>query len=136
MRTWLILAASVVAGAPAPRGVEGLPAYGHHSFALSYLEDQTVSISGELVEFDYRNPHAWVHVSAVDNAGKKQKVGAEWASASRLKIQGITPETLKIGDRLVLTGSPSRDPQDYRMHLKRLERPADGWNWVGRNQPR
>lgn len=136
MRTWLILAASVLAGAPAPRGVEGLPAYGHHSFALSYLEDQTVSISGELVEFDYRNPHAWVHVSAVDNAGKTQKVGAEWASASRLKIQGITPETLKIGDRLVLTGSPSRDPQDYRMHLKRIERPADGWNWVGRNQPR
>ena len=136
MRTWLILAASVVAGAPAPRGVAGLPAYGHHSFALSYLEDQTVSISGELVEFDYRNPHAWVHVDAVDNTGKKQKIGAEWASATRLKIQGITPETLKIGDRLVLTGSPSRDPQEYRMHLKRIERPADGWNWVGRNQPR
>jgi hypothetical protein len=128
MRTWLILAAALVAGA--------LPAYGHHSFALSYLEDQSVSIAGELIEFDYRSPHAWIHVSAVDKAGKKQTVGAEWASASRLKIQGITTETLKIGDHLVLTGSPSRDPQEYRMHLKQLERPADGWKWVGRNQPR
>jgi hypothetical protein len=128
MRTWLILAAGVVAGA--------LPAYGHHSFAASYLEDQSVSISGELIEFDYRNPHAWVHVSSVDNSGKAQKIGAEWASASRLKLQGITTETLKIGDRLILTGSPSRDPQEYRMHLKRIERPADGWTWVGRNQPR
>ena len=128
MRTWLILAAAVVAGA--------LPAYGHHSFAASYLEDQVVSISGELIEFDYRNPHAWLHVSAVDIGGQARKIGAEWASASRLKLQGITTETLKIGDRLILTGSPSRDPQEYRMHLKKLERPADGWSWVGRNQPR
>jgi hypothetical protein len=128
MRTWLILAAAVVAGA--------LPAYGHHSFAATYLEDQTVSISGELIEFDYRNPHAWLHVSAVDTGGQARKIGAEWASASRLKLQGITTETLKIGDRLILTGSPSRDPQEYRMHLKKLERPADGWSWVGRNQPR
>ena len=37
MRTWLILAAALVAPAA--------PAYGHHSFALSYLEDQSVSIA-------------------------------------------------------------------------------------------
>jgi len=128
MRTSRILAIIILAGA--------LPAYGHHSFAASYLEDQSVSVAGELIEFEYRNPHAWVHVSAVDNSGTARKIGAEWAGASRLKLQGITPETLKIGDRLILTGSPSRDSQEYRMHLKKLERPADGWSWIGRNQPR
>ena len=125
-RTWLILAVAALVGA--------LPAYGHHSFAASYLEDQTISVEGELIELDYRNPHAWVHVSARDLSGRMQKVGAEWASASRLKLQGITTETLKPGDRLILTGSPSRDPSQYRMHLKRIERPADGWTWIGRGQ--
>ena len=65
---------------------------------------------------------------------KKQTVGAEWASASRLKIQGITTETLKIGDHLVLTGSPSRDPQDTGcISSSSNARPTAGNGWAGTN---
>jgi hypothetical protein len=127
-RTWLMLAFTALAGA--------LPAYGHHSFALSYFEDQTITIEGELVEFEYRNPHAWVHLSAADSSGRMQTIGAEWASPSRLQQAGITRDTLKAGDRIIVTGSPARDPSAYKMHLKRIERPADGWKWIGRGQPR
>jgi hypothetical protein len=126
MRTSLVLTIGVLAVA--------LPAHGHHSFAVSYFEDQSISVEGDLVEFDYRNPHAWVHVSAPDGRGRMQKYGAEWAGASRLKLQGITEDTLKPGDHVILIGSPSRDPSEYRLHLKRIERPADGWKWIGRGQ--
>jgi hypothetical protein len=113
-----------------------LPAYGHHSFAASYLEDQTISIEGSVVEVVYQNPHSWVHVSAPDSAGRLQKYGAEWASLVRLSQQGIYRDTLRPGDQVVVTGSPARDPSAYTLHLKRIERPADGWKWIGRNQPR
>jgi Family of unknown function (DUF6152) len=133
-RTWLgiSLAALGVVGA----FVGAVPLYAHHAFAAYYFEDQTISIEGTIVEFDYQNPHAWLHVSAPDSSGRVQKYGAEWANPGRLNQQGITRETLRPGDRVIVSGSPARDPGAYRLHLKRIERPADGWTWVGRNQPR
>ena len=113
-----------------------IPVHGHHSFAAYYLEDQTVSIEGDLVEFAYRNPHSWIHLGARDNSGQIRQVSAEWASPVRLTQQGIAKDTLKPGDRLIITGSPSRNPSEYRIHLKKIERPADGWTWAGRGTRR
>lgn len=110
--------------------VIGVPSYGHHYFGADYFEDQTVSIEGNVVEFEYRNPHAWVHILAPDGAGQMQKIGAEWGNPVRLGGQGITKDTLKPGDRVIVTGSPAREPYTYRIHLKKIERPADGWRWV------
>ena len=125
-RTWMILMFAAVLGT--------VPTYGHHSFAVYYLEDQAVSLEGELMALDYVNPHAWVHVAAADTAGRVHRVSAEWSNPGRLKRQGITRDTLKPGDRVIVTGSPARDPSEYKMHLKRIERPADGWKWIGQGQ--
>jgi DNA/RNA endonuclease YhcR with UshA esterase domain len=116
--------------------VRPVPLRGHHSFAASYLEDQVVSIEGEVVELEYRNPHSWVQIQARDNFGQMQKVSAEWASPVRLNQQGIGKDALKPGDRVIITGSPSRNPADYSMHLKKIVRPADGWQWAGRGERR
>jgi hypothetical protein len=107
----------------------GLPASAHHSFAADYLEDQTTSIEGELTEFDYKNPHAWVYVTAMDESGQMQRFSAEWANTNRLKDQGIAKDTLKPGDHVIITGSPGRKVEDRKIHLKGIERPSDGWKW-------
>lgn len=109
----------------------GAPLSAHHSFAAHYFEDQTVSIEGELVEFEYRAPHSWVHVMVKDDSGTPQRYSAEWASPTRLSQRGVTQDTLRAGDRVVLSGSPGRNPADRRIHLKSITRPADGWNWSG-----
>jgi len=109
----------------------GASASAHHSFAAHYLEDQRVSVEGDVVQIDYRSPHSWVHVNAKDESGVMRQVAAEWASAPRLKQWGVQEDTLKPGDRVVITGSPSRDPNAYRMHLKSILRPSDGWQWSG-----
>ena len=116
--------------------VAAVPASAHHSFAAVYFEDQKVSVEGELVEFEYRNPHAWVHVMARDENGEMQKFSAEWAGATRLKQGGVTQETLKVGDRVIITGAPGRTASERRIHLKGIERPSDGWKWAGRGGPR
>jgi hypothetical protein len=121
-RTLFVLMAGAMAA--------GIPLSAHHSFAAHYFEDQSVTITGELVELDYRSPHAWVHVMAPDTAGQMRRYSAEWANPNRLGQQGITRDTLKPGDRVVVVGSPGRDA-DYRLHLKGIERPADGWSWRG-----
>ena len=123
-----ILLPSLCAGAVL---LTAITAHGHHSWTATYLEDQTVWIQGEVVEFHYQNPHAWLYVSAPDKSGAMAKYGAEWASPSRLNQEGITRTTVKPGDKVTLTGSPPRDPSEYRLHLKKIERPSDGWTWAG-----
>ena len=90
--------------------MSGLSAYAHHSFTATYDESKTVKIEGELVQFMFRNPHAWVHVMAPDENGEMQRWGVEWGGAGALTGQGVTRESLKPGDKVVITGNPGRNP--------------------------
>jgi hypothetical protein len=121
-RKWIVLAFGMVAMTA--------PAYGHHSFVAFYDENASVSVQGYVVVFDYRNPHAWVHFEARDNDGRLQRISAEWANPGRLLQQGILKDTIKPGDPVIVTGSPSRDPTELKMHLKGITRLSDGWKWA------
>lgn len=109
-------------------------ASGHHSFAAYYFEDQSIQIEGEIVEVQFKAPHTWVHVNTRDASGSERRYAAEWANPSRLERDGMTKDTLKVSDVVRIWGSPSRDPQDGRIHLKRIVRPSDGWEWQGRRR--
>jgi hypothetical protein len=60
----------------ATAALAGGRAYAHHSFAATYLEDQTVTIEGELVQFLFRNPHSFVHVMVKEKDGSRRLDGA------------------------------------------------------------
>jgi thiamine monophosphate kinase len=45
--------------------------------------------------------------------------------------QGVTRETLKPGDDVVVVGNPGRNPADHRLRMVNITRPADGWKWGG-----
>jgi hypothetical protein len=104
-------------------------AFAHHSFAADYFEEQKVSVEGDVLAFELVNPHAWLHLLVLDAQGAGQKVSAEWSNPTRLKQAGLTAESFKPGDRLILTGSPGRDPAARRIHLRTIYRPSDGWRW-------
>jgi len=106
-------------------------AYAHHSFARDYAEEKHISLEGDIVSFEYRNPHAWVYFTANDGSGALRKYGAEWANPRRLEQQGIAATDLKPGDHVVIGGAPSRSATTYNVHLKSIHRPADGWTWPG-----
>lgn len=108
----------------------------HHSFSAYYFEDQSVTLQGDVVEFEFRAPHAWVRFNVLDGEGRASVYGAEWANPSRLSRDGVTKDSLKPGDVVKITGSPGRKDADRVMHLKRIERPSDGWSWLGRQRRR
>ena len=109
----------------------------HHSFGAAYLEDDMIEVSGSIVEFQYRNPHSWVFVQGREpgGLGGTRIYAAEWVSTSQLEREGIEKDTLRAGDDVRIWGSPSRNPSDAKLHLKRIER-KDGWSWRGRAQAR
>ncbi len=110
----------------------GVRAYAHHSFAATYFEDKKVTVEGDLVQFLYRNPHSFVHVEAKDpNTGEMVRWAVEWGAGGQLGRQGVTRETLKPGDHVVVVGNPGRNPEDHRLRMVSISRPADGWKWGG-----
>ncbi len=122
------LAVLLVAGAFAL----GAQAFAHHSFAATYLENQEVTIEGDLVQFIFRNPHSFVQVTAPDPQTKEiVRWAVEWAGNGQLAKQGVTAETLKVGDHVVITGSAGRNPEEHRVRMRTIARPKDGWHWGG-----
>ena len=102
----------------------------HHSFAATYLETQSVTIEGQLVQFQFRNPHSFVQMIVRQRDGADIRYAAEWRGAGELVAQGVTNGTLHVGDRLVVTGNPSRNTSEHRIRLLRLVRPRDGFEWT------
>jgi hypothetical protein len=104
-------------------------AYAHHSYAATYDTTKEVKIEGTLVQFELRNPHAFVTVKAKDKEGVMQRWSVEWAGVSQLDNAGIKKESLKVGDDIMITGNPSRVPGEYRLLMVNLKRPLDGFSW-------
>ena len=109
--------------------VLGAQVYAHHLFAATYIEDQAVTIEGELVQLLFRNPHSFVRLTVMEEDGSMTRYAVEWGGAAQLGGQGVTRETLKLGDHLVISGNPGRNPSDHRVRMISLRRPRDGFGW-------
>ena len=121
-KLWLLLIAGLFAADTASTAA-------HHSFAGTYLEDQMIAIEGDLVDVVYRNPHSFIHLRAPDDTGHMRVWAVECSNRGQLRNQGVLEQTLKPGDHLVITGSPGRDAGAWRLRLRSIVRPKDGWRW-------
>lgn len=123
----LLLALVIAAAAIVSSG----RAFAHHSFAATYFEDKTQKIEGKLVQFLFRNPHSFIQVEAEDDKGEMQRYAVEWGAGGQLGRQGVTRDTLKPGDHVIIVGNPGRNPEDHRLRMVSITRPSDGWKWGG-----
>ena len=101
----------------------------HHSFAATYFEDRTMQIEGKIVQFQFRNPHSFIHVEVKDEKGQLLRWAVEWGGAGQLGSQGVTNETLKYGDVVTIIGNPGREAADHRIRMLSLRRKSDNFGW-------
>jgi hypothetical protein len=106
-------------------------ALAHHNSAPIYDASKSITIEGVVKEFRFINPHARVYVTVVDGKGKPQEWLAEGANAGVLRRLGWKGDELKPGDRIKLTGAPSRDGSP-KMEWRLITRP-DGTELGGGN---
>jgi len=121
---WKLIAPAALLAA-----IAGGAVHAHHSFTATYFEDRTIEIEGKLLQFMFRNPHSFVHVEAPDENGEMHRWAVEWGGAGQLAGQGVTNQTLRVGDVVTITGNPGRDPSDFRVRMQYLRRNADGFEW-------
>jgi hypothetical protein len=97
----------------------------HHSYA-EYDRERIVAVEGTLEQLTLGNPHGNLMV----RTDQGQLLTAEWGNASMLSRTGFVAGMLAAGDRVIVTGSPTKDPEKHRMSLlKQIDRPRDGWQW-------
>ena len=111
----------------------GTAAQAHHSYAATYDNSSEVKLDGKVLQFVFRNPHSFVQVQAADPKGVQQRWAVEWAGTSQLSNSGVTRESLKVGDEIVIVGRPSRVTGEYRLLMVTLKRPSDGFTWGTRS---
>jgi hypothetical protein len=111
-----------------------LPVSAHHSFPSTYFVDQSITVKGKVTQFMFRNPHSAVQLLAPDKDGNMVRWTAEWAAAAALERDGkASRDILHPGDEVIITGAPGRNPEDHKVRLYTIERPADGWKWSGKD---
>lgn len=115
--------------------VAGQTAAAHHSIAGMYDASQNTTYEGQVVHFQFINPHP-ILVVAVQRGGRTEQWQMEMDNRRELSAIGFTETTFRPGDRVVVHGSPARH-EAQRLYIRRLERPADGFGYeqIG-NSPR
>src|ERR1051325_8879305 len=91
--------------------------FAHHSFTATYDTGKTVTVEGKVTQFLLRNPHSFLHIAVVGKDGKEETWNVEWAAAGQLGGAGVTRDSLKVGDPVVITGNPARDAADQRIRM-------------------
>jgi hypothetical protein len=113
------LAATVLCG--------GASIAAHHSYAITYRDEQR-TIDGVLTTLVYRNPHSFLQVTAPDTYGHPRLWAVEWGSGPQLR-RTLAQGALQPGDRVRVTGDIGRDEGEWRLRLRTIVRPSDGWQW-------
>ncbi len=105
----------------------------HHAITSVYRVDEQLTIDGVVVSLVYRNPHSYLQVMAPDRMNHMRLWAVECGNQQLLR-RNVSEAALKPGDRVVVTGTPGRDEGQWRLLLKTLSRPRDGWQWNGINR--
>ena len=87
----------------------GVPASAHHSFAM-FDNEKSMTVQGQVKEFEWTNPHSWLRVMVIDqNTGKPLLWVFELSSPARLATLGMHSNSLKPGDAVSVNFHPLKD---------------------------
>lgn len=82
--------------------------FAHHSFAM-FDQTKDVTLEGVVTEFQWTNPHAFIHIEVPNKSGGKEVWQVELNSPNNLKRQGWRSTSIKAGDAVTLVLKPLRD---------------------------
>ena len=82
----------------------------HHAFAAEFDEKKPIKFTDATVtKVELINPHSWIHVDVKQPDGTIENWKIEAGSPNVLMRRGITRDTLKKGDKIVVDGYQSKD---------------------------
>ena len=84
-------------------------AHAHHAFAADYEAGKEGTIEGVVTEVMFKNPHARYYLEVDDGSGSTELWDLETMNLMMLGRMGWKKDTIKVGDRLTVTGILGRN---------------------------
>ena len=84
------------------------PALAHHSFAM-FDSEKNITLTGVVKEFEWTNPHVWIHVAVPDENGMPREWGFEMQAIQQDMAGGWRPDSVKAGDKVSIEFHPLKD---------------------------
>jgi len=108
MRTRLIAAAVVTAGIALLLPQATL--WAHHAFSAEFDSNRPIHFADATVtKVQLINPHSWIYVDVKGADGKVENWAIEAGSPNILMRRGITKDSVKVGQKIVVDGYQSKD---------------------------
>ncbi len=85
-----------------------LPAIAHHSFAM-FDNTQTTHLEGTVTEFEWINPHSWLHIKVTGEDGSISTWSFETGSPRQLMQSFWAPDSVAAGDQIDVGFHPLKD---------------------------
>jgi len=100
----------------------------HHSISAVYDGGRQVTIEGVVTSFQFVNPHPFLVVAVGTPEDDRESWRLEMDNRFELAGIGVTGDTPKAGDVVIVTGSAGRK-MPRSLYIRRLDRPADGFRY-------
>jgi hypothetical protein len=84
------------------------PADAHHSFALFDVK-KSVDLEGTVKQFDWTNPHSWIHLTVQGENSLTEEWLIELPAAALLAREGWNKNYLKAGERISVRINPLKN---------------------------
>jgi Family of unknown function (DUF6152) len=84
------------------------PAFAHHSFAM-FEREKFANVSGVVKEYEWTNPHVWIHIMVPNAQGKDVEWSFEMQSIAQDSRAGWRPDSVKPGDKVTVEYHPLKD---------------------------
>jgi hypothetical protein len=85
-----------------------MPAFAHHSFSM-FDREKSVTLSGTVKEYEWTNPHVWIHLLVPDEKGPPREWGFEMQAIAQDTAGGWRSDSVKPGDKVSIEFHPLKD---------------------------
>jgi Family of unknown function (DUF6152) len=99
-----------------------IPVLAHHAISAEFDSTKPIKFEGVVKTVDWMNPHIYVNIEAKEN-GKTVLYSVEGGPPNALFRQGWRPDSLKIGDKVQVSGIRAKKADSNRIGTAQITMP-------------
>jgi uncharacterized protein DUF6152 len=99
-----------------------IPALAHHAISAEFDTAKPIKFDGTVKSVDWMNPHIYVNIETKEG-GKTIVYSVEGGPPNALFRQGWRPDTLKVGDKVQVSGVRAKKPDSNRIGQAQITMP-------------
>jgi hypothetical protein len=99
-----------------------IPALAHHAISAEFDTTKPIKFEGTVKSVDWMNPHIYVNIQTKEN-GKDVVYSVEGGPPNALFRQGWRPDSLKVGDKVQVSGVRAKKAESNRIGQAQITMP-------------